>query len=138
MGLELVKRLMWRRMRGIERVMRFSSASSSRGGGWLGDHLNSPQSGPAVDMSMDRRMRVAMFRSTQCGWLELDVILGRWAAENLRRIGKDEVLLTQYEALLNSSGPDVYRWTTRLEDPPEPLSEIVDNIRAFTFDKNRK
>mmetsp|Transcript_17338 Transcript_17338/g.24859 ORF Transcript_17338/g.24859 Transcript_17338/m.24859 type:complete len:153 (+) Transcript_17338:174-632(+) len=102
---------------------------------WLSEHLASPQNGAAIEgeVSMEKRLRMAVFRSSQRGWLELDVLLGKFAAHNLSVVAEDEEIFAQYEKLLDADGPDVYAWTTKRADPPKELEPIITLIRDFVF-----
>ncbi|KAJ8903655.1 hypothetical protein NDN08_004757 [Rhodosorus marinus] len=110
-------------------------SSEARKVNWLSEHLASPQNGAPVDgeMSMEKRLRMAVFRSSQRGWLELDVLLGKFACHNLSVVAEDEETFAQYEKLLDADGPDVYAWATKRADPPQELVPIVTMIRDFVF-----
>mmetsp|Transcript_16695 Transcript_16695/g.68380 ORF Transcript_16695/g.68380 Transcript_16695/m.68380 type:complete len:153 (-) Transcript_16695:1355-1813(-) len=110
-------------------------SSEARTVNWLSEHLASPQNGMVAEgeIPMEKRLRMAVFRSSQRGWLELDVLLGKFAAHNLSVVSEDEETFAQYERLLDADGPDVYAWTTKRADPPQELVPIVTMIRDFVF-----
>ena len=47
-----------------------------------------------------------MYRSKQRGWLEVDLLLGTWAEENVASLTDEEA--EQYEAILNLETIDIY------------------------------
>jgi len=82
------------------------------------------------------RIRRILFRSRQRGWLELDVLLGRWAADNIAGLSVGEV--EQLERLLDAETPDLFRWIAS-EDPCAPAEfdgSVLSRIRAHTHQGN--
>merc|ERR1712224_557344 len=65
----------------------------------------------------DAIRRKLIYRSKQRGWLEMDLILGDWASNNLAQMGERE--LKQFEAILNMENPDLFKWLTAQEAVPE-------------------
>lgn len=55
-------------------------------------------------------------RAPLAGWLELDIMLGNWAAANLAALSEAE--LKQYQAVIAMENPDLFRWLTGQADPP--------------------
>ena len=47
--------------------------------------------GPHADADVASMRRALLYRSRQTGWLETDLIMGRWAAENLDRLSVAEL-----------------------------------------------
>mmetsp|Transcript_602 Transcript_602/g.2018 ORF Transcript_602/g.2018 Transcript_602/m.2018 type:complete len:150 (-) Transcript_602:911-1360(-) len=133
----MLAQVRWRACGTARRWCSSTGSEAARGKQWLESYRREPQGGTGLDekaaMKMDKRARSAMFRSSQRGWLELDVLLGRYAAANLRNISANEQLLEQYEKLLDSEAPDVFQWATAQSEPPAELAQIVDRIQRFTF-----
>lgn len=109
------------------------------GSGWLDEHRSSPQGTPQSSPSpnssqLSARLRRILFRSRQRGWLELDVVLGRWAARNVSRLTESEV--TQLERLLEAETPELYKWISSAspEVPTSYDNEILRQIRTFTLE----
>ena len=50
------------------------------------------------DDSHDRQKRL-IYRSKQRGWLEVDLLLGTWASQNVKKLNEQE--LDQFEAFVN-------------------------------------
>ena len=47
--------------------------------------------GPHSDAEVASMRRALLYRSRQTGWLETDLIMGRWAAENLDKLSREEL-----------------------------------------------
>jgi succinate dehydrogenase flavin-adding protein (antitoxin of CptAB toxin-antitoxin module) len=47
--------------------------------------------GPHADAEVASLRRALLYRSRQTGWLETDLIMGRWAAENLDKLSVEEL-----------------------------------------------
>jgi succinate dehydrogenase assembly factor 2 len=75
----------------------------------------------AVD---DLRWKRLLYRSRQRGWLEVDLLLGIWASENLNRLTTAE--LDEYERFVNLETIDIYNIITlRVPVPPELLRQSL-------------
>ncbi len=60
----------------------------------------------------------------------MDLLLGKWAAENVPLLRQEE--LNQYEALLNCETLDILNYITGKEDAPEGVkSDILDKLKRF-------
>ena len=69
-----------------------------------------------ADDSMRRRL---LYRSKQRGWLEMDIMLGDWAAQNLG--GLDHEQLLQFQQIIDMENPDLFRWLTGQDAVPDDL-----------------
>lgn len=58
-----------------------------------------------IDLTRIKRLR---YRSWHRGWKETDLILGRFADENLHKL--DEPTLDAYEQLLEENDADIWDW----------------------------
>jgi succinate dehydrogenase assembly factor 2 len=68
------------------------------------------------DMELDVRKKRLIYRSKQRGWLEVDLLLGAWASENVPKLSESE--LDEFENFVNSETIDIYNIITfRLEIP---------------------
>ena len=56
-----------------------------------------------------------IYRSWHRGTKELDLILGNFISENIDVMSDDEI--KEFEALLNSEDPDIYKWIVKFETP---------------------
>ena len=70
-----------------------------------GDVVDGAISAADVDARTAHRKRL-VYRSKQRGWLEVDLLLGTWAEENVASLTDEEA--AQYEAILNLETIDIY------------------------------
>jgi succinate dehydrogenase flavin-adding protein (antitoxin of CptAB toxin-antitoxin module) len=83
---------------------------------------------------LDIRRKRLIYRSKQRGWLEVDLLLGTWASENVPSLNADE--LDQFEAFVNRETIDIYNVITLRLDIPEDLKTptgdgIVERIQDW-------
>jgi succinate dehydrogenase assembly factor 2 len=86
------------------------------------------------DMALDIRRKRLIYRSKQRGWLEVDLLLGTWASENVPALNAKE--LDEFEAFVNAETIDIYNIITlRLDVPDEWKTAagdgIVERIQAW-------
>ena len=60
------------------------------------------------------------------GWLEVDLILGKWAEENLSTLSEEE--LKDFEEILNMETVDIFHSLTTSSNPL-PLNSVLCRIR---------
>ena len=71
-----------------------------------------------------------IYRSWHRGTKELDLILGNYISENIDVMSDDEI--REFEALLNSEDPDIYKWIVKFETPNDKyLNGIIIKIREY-------
>ena len=71
-----------------------------------------------------------IYRSWHRGTKELDLILGNFISDNINQLSEDEI--TEFEALLNSEDPDIYKWIVKFEVPNDKsLIDIIIKIREY-------
>ncbi len=76
-----------------------------------------------------RRKRLK-YRSQHRGTKELDLLLGRFAAERLDALDPGQI--DRFEALLEAPSPLVYAWVTGQDDPPpEQDNDVLYLLRDF-------
>ncbi|KAK7291508.1 hypothetical protein RIF29_06708 [Crotalaria pallida] len=61
-----------------------------------------------------------LYRSKQRGFLELDLILGKWVEDNIHSL--DESRIKALIQVLDVENPDLWRWISGQEQPPESIS----------------
>lgn len=81
-------------------------------------HLRLPTDESADDNLAVRKKRL-VYRSKQRGWLEVDLLLGTWASENVASL--DSVELDEYENFVNMETIDIYNVVTLRSDVPEEM-----------------
>lgn len=77
-----------------------------------------------IDMSNEESKRRLfnrlLYRSKQRGFLELDLVLGKWVEENIHSL--DENRIKALIHVLDMENPDVWKWVSGQEQPPESIS----------------
>jgi succinate dehydrogenase flavin-adding protein (antitoxin of CptAB toxin-antitoxin module) len=91
-------------------------------------HIELPPDG------LDTRRKRLVYRSKQRGWLEVDLLLGTWASENVHQLTGDE--LDQYENFVNMETIDIYNVITLRLDVPEHMKReggrgVVERIQEW-------
>ncbi|RLN82596.1 hypothetical protein BBJ28_00003776 [Nothophytophthora sp. Chile5] len=71
-----------------------------------------------IDGDEANRKRV-IYRSKQRGWLEVDLLLGSWASQNVMQLTAEE--LQQYEDILNEETIDIFNYISGKSVIPERL-----------------
>ncbi|TYH08896.1 hypothetical protein ES288_A07G053400v1 [Gossypium darwinii] len=61
-----------------------------------------------------------VFRSKQRGFLELDLVLGKWVEEHIHSM--DENGIKALVKVLDLENPDLWKWLTGQEQPPEAVT----------------
>ncbi|KAJ1450599.1 Flavinator of succinate dehydrogenase-domain-containing protein [Pelagophyceae sp. CCMP2097] len=76
------------------------------------------------------RKKRLIYRSKQRGWLEVDLLLGTWAVENVEALNVDEC--DEYEAILNCETIDIFNFITGKDKCPPSLDNgIMLRLKAF-------
>jgi antitoxin CptB len=82
--------------------------------------------------TLEIRRKRLKYRSQHCGTKELDLVLGRFAADRLDELNLDQI--DRFEALLDLPSPLVYAWVTGQEDPPPEWDiDVLRLLREFTL-----
>jgi succinate dehydrogenase flavin-adding protein (antitoxin of CptAB toxin-antitoxin module) len=66
---------------------------------------------------LEEKRRRMLYHSKQRGWLELDLILGTFAEEHLKKLPEKDVL--DYETILEGENPDLFKWLSGQSPVPE-------------------
>lgn len=79
------------------------------------------------------RQKRLIYRSKQRGWLEVDLLLGTWASENVIKLNAEE--LDQFEEFVNMDTIDIYNVITLRLDVPEEMKRggegVVEKIQEW-------
>ncbi|GAB0490512.1 hypothetical protein MMPV_001749 [Pyropia vietnamensis] len=90
-----------------------------------------PSTAPVPPLSVTQRR--ILYRASQRGWLELDVLLGKWAASAVPAM--PPAALAETEVLLSHETPELYRWVAGQDRPPPEViarcGRVLASIRAF-------
>lgn len=86
------------------------------------------------DLELEIRRKRLIYRAKQRGWLEVDVLLGAWASENVPQLTGDE--LDQFEDFVNMETIDIYNVITLRLDVPEEMKRpngqgVVEKIQEW-------
>ncbi|KDO24781.1 hypothetical protein SPRG_20818 [Saprolegnia parasitica CBS 223.65] len=93
------------------------------------EYPDASQGEEAIDADKANRKRV-IYRSKQRGWLEVDLLLGRWASENVMSLTADE--LRQYEDILNRETIDIFNFISGKDAvPPEIDTPMMKRLQAY-------
>ncbi|MGE3304181.1 MAG: succinate dehydrogenase assembly factor 2 [Hyphomonadaceae bacterium] len=79
---------------------------------------------------MDPRRKRIVFRAWRRGFLEIDLILGKFADEHVDKLNDAE--LAEFERLLDAPDADVYGWIVAAEPPPAAWAgALMARLRAL-------
>jgi succinate dehydrogenase flavin-adding protein (antitoxin of CptAB toxin-antitoxin module) len=83
---------------------------------------------------IETRRKRLIYRAKQRGWLEVDLLLGTWASENVPLLNSEE--LDQFEDFVNMETIDIYNVITLRLDVPEEMKQngqsVAEKIQAWT------
>jgi antitoxin CptB len=74
----------------------------------------------------ENRLKRLKMRSMRRGIKEMDLILERYAEDNLA--GMDAAQLDVYDDLLHENDQDLYQWVTGQQPAPERFAALIDDI----------
>ena len=84
----------------------------------------------------DVRRRRLLFRCWHRGTQESDFILGSFAEDSLKTLDSDQ--LGRFEALLDSTDPDLFDWIFGVSDPPpEHDHDVMELLRSLCNERHR-
>ena len=82
--------------------------------------------------TLEIRRKRLKYRSQHRGTKELDLVLGRFAADRLDELNLNQI--DRFEALLDLPSPLVSTWVPGQEDPPlEMDNDVLRLLREFTL-----
>ncbi|CAM6091502.1 unnamed protein product [Calypogeia fissa] len=73
-----------------------------------------------------RLLNRILYRSRQRGYLELDLLLGKWATNNIEQL--DDQGLLSLVAVLDEENPNLLSWITGKVEAPEDIAKNPESI----------
>lgn len=75
----------------------------------------------AEELEQQRKASVnkLLYRSRQRGFLEMDLLVGQWAEENVGKMKPEEFDL--FAVVLDQENPDLFKWLTGQLEPPDNM-----------------
>jgi antitoxin CptB len=87
--------------------------------------------------SIETRRKRLRFRAWHRGTREMDLVVGRFADSVIDML--TDPALSEFEALIEASDPDLYDWIVGATPPPAAQNtEILRRVRAFHHGTNVK
>mmetsp|Transcript_17367 Transcript_17367/g.19456 ORF Transcript_17367/g.19456 Transcript_17367/m.19456 type:complete len:165 (-) Transcript_17367:10-504(-) len=92
----------------------------------------------ASHTELDTRKRRILYRCKQRGILELDLIFGNWADENLPGLNGEE--LDQFEAIVALENVDLRSWLIDMTAPipKEHYTPVMQKVEAYVHDTGKR
>ncbi|KAI3854287.1 hypothetical protein MKW98_024710 [Papaver atlanticum] len=113
----------------VDALLQSQSCLRSRLGSVSHFSMNLQSFGGIIDLSNEENKRRTinrlLYRSMQRGFLELDLVLGKWVEENIFSMDESELVVLQMSDLSFFSlkeNPDLWKWLTNQEQPPEAVN----------------
>mmetsp|Transcript_25272 Transcript_25272/g.30565 ORF Transcript_25272/g.30565 Transcript_25272/m.30565 type:complete len:212 (+) Transcript_25272:94-729(+) len=88
------------------------------------------------DVALDIRKKRLIYRCKQRGWLEVDLLLGTWASQNVPGLSVSE--LDEFEDFVNMETIDIYNVLTLRTEVPEELKQGEHDIVTRVQDWAKK
>mmetsp|Transcript_63517 Transcript_63517/g.151442 ORF Transcript_63517/g.151442 Transcript_63517/m.151442 type:complete len:172 (-) Transcript_63517:53-568(-) len=82
--------------------------------------------------------RALLYRSRQTGWLETDIIMGRWAEKNINSLTLKE--LEEYCQIVKGEILPIYRWIVKQDPVPAELegNSVVKKLQDYALLEKKK
>ncbi|KAI3463520.1 hypothetical protein Pfo_020183 [Paulownia fortunei] len=112
---------------------------------------SSNESNQSVDIDLSneeskrRLFNRLLYRSKQRGYLELDLVLGKWVEDHIHSM--DESGIRSLVHVLDLENPDLWKWLTCQEQPPQAVNQnpvfvalrekVVNNLDNYAAPETR-
>ena len=95
-------------------------------------HCNLAGKVTAEELEAAKRRRM-IHRSKQCGMLEVDLVLGSWAAENVPKLSAEA--LDEYDKILQEETLDIFNMIARRSEIPSHLKDlsVMQSIMEYSW-----
>lgn len=90
----------------------------------------------APALGLEERKKRILYRCKLRGLLELDLLLGVFAKDNIDRYSAEE--LDRFEALSLEETPDLMKWALAKEEAPPEYRELLRDIQHFAFEGTKE
>ncbi|KAG7951297.1 hypothetical protein I3843_12G000500 [Carya illinoinensis] len=137
---------------GVHRILNSSQASFGpryRGVSGFSSINSNDTLSSDIDLSNEESKRrlfnSLLYRSKQRGFLELDLVLGKWVAEHIHSM--DEKGIKALVQVLDLENPDLWKWLTGQERPPESVKinpvftavhdKVLNNLNSHSAPETR-
>ena len=89
-------------------------------------------------MRLTDMLAVCLCACSPAGWLELDLIMGTWAEENLPKLSQQD--LEHYAHIVAAENPDLIKYFVEKLPMPEPLRDnpIANELVAYAQVQKKK
>jgi len=83
-----------------------------------------------ADLPHEAKVKRLSYRSKQRGYLELDLIVGSWAEQQLPKMTTKE--LDEFAVVLDQENPDLFPWLTGQDEAPAHMNDnsVFQQLRA--------
>ncbi|WKA07791.1 hypothetical protein VitviT2T_025569 [Vitis vinifera] len=113
--------------------------------GFSSDSIHSPEIDLSNEESKRRLFNRLLYRSKQRGFLELDLVLGKWVEEHIHSMDHNGIKSLVH--VLDLENPDLWKWLTGQEQPPEAVSinpvfcavreKVMNNLNSHSAPETR-
>ncbi|KAK9187919.1 hypothetical protein WN944_019318 [Citrus x changshan-huyou] len=112
---------------------------------WVSNTTQSLDIDLSNEEKKNRLFNRLLYRSKQRGFLELDLVLGKWVEEHIHSM--DENGIKALVDVLNLENPDLWKWLTGQEQPPEAVktnpvfsalhNKVMNNLNSYASPQTR-
>ncbi|CAN1265263.1 Succinate dehydrogenase assembly factor 2, mitochondrial, partial [Linum perenne] len=111
---------------------------------WL-PRYSTLNNGDSIDLFNEESKRRLCNRSRQRGFLELDLVLGKWVEEHIHSMDENKIQALVH--VLDLENPDLWKWLTGQEQPPDGVcqnpvlceirDEVMNNLSSHSAAETR-